>query len=123
MAASRPKTAQPVNFYTVIGKKYAPAQKQYANYDRYHISIPSRILICGKTGSGKTSTLMNIVFGMACWTRVVLIAANLEEPLYAWMIDEFRKIEARVGKQILTVGTTLRTCRMRVSLTRSRRIS
>ena len=96
-----------MNYYTLLPTKYVKKQKQYKNFDQYRISIPNRILICGSSGSGKTNVIMNLLLGMNCWTRVYLLAKNLEEPLYAFLIDEVRKVEAKLDRQILVASNTL----------------
>jgi hypothetical protein len=87
------------NFYELIGSHYTTPQRQYENYPQFQIDIPCRILICGGTGSGKTNILMNIIFGMACWTRFYLCAKNLSEDLYNFLITEIQKVEKKLKKQ------------------------
>lgn len=86
------------NYYELIGPKYITPQTRYKNYDRFKIDLPARFLICGKTGSGKTNLLLNLVFDMGCFTRIFLCAKNLEEPLYRFLIDEIQKVEKRLKK-------------------------
>jgi len=95
------------NFYANLPKEFASEQRTYKNYDAYRLSIPNQMLICGATGSGKTNILMNIVFGMACWSRIYLIAADLEEPLYRMLIAKIKEIEKDLGYDILFTSTTL----------------
>ena len=44
-------------------QKYLTKQNN-PHFDQHHIKIPFRMLICGNSGSGKTSTLMNLIYNM-----------------------------------------------------------
>ena len=95
------------NFYASIGSKYVAKQQTYKNYDNVRISIPNRMIIVGSGGSGKTNILMNMIKDMACWTKIYLFVKCPGEPLYSWLIDECRKIEALTGKELIFVSSTL----------------
>jgi uncharacterized protein YciU (UPF0263 family) len=69
--------------------------------------IPSRILIVGASGSGKGSTLMNLVFQMACFDRVYLFIKNPNEPLYQHLTDVYRELEEKHGVELITVSNDL----------------
>ena len=69
-----------VNFYSKIKteKSHNPA------YNTSHkFEIPFRMVICGNSGSGKTSTLLNILYNMPdTFTQVILCIKDSDEPLY-----------------------------------------
>lgn len=95
------------NFYEVMPKKYHTSKTKYANYDKIRIEIPTRMLLVGASGSGKTNTLMNLLQGINCFNKIWLIAKNLEEPLYKFLQDVISDVEAAAKVQILTVGNSI----------------
>lgn len=100
-------SASVINYYKELPKKYTTKRHQYPSYDKYRISIPTRCLVVGGAGSGKTNCTLNMVLGMSCWTRIFLLVKHPEEPLYAFLADEIRKVEKKLGIEILTVSSSL----------------
>lgn len=96
-----------INFYQTIGRKYANKQRRYANYDKVHIQLPLRAAIIGKSGSGKNICLTNLIFQMACFTKIMIIAKDLEQPLMKFIIDEYRAMEKKLDVDILTTSDSL----------------
>lgn len=95
------------NFYEVMPKKYRSSKTTYPNYDKIRIQIPTRMLVVGASGSGKTNILLNLIQGINCFTKIWLIAKNLEEPLYQFLQDVIADVEAAAKVQILTVGNSI----------------
>ena len=61
-------------------------------YHQHHIKIPFRMLICGNSGSGKTSTLMNLIYNMPdTFKEIIICCKSKSEPLYEYLEDKFRK--------------------------------
>ena len=96
-----------VNFYESLPKEFREEQSTYSNFTKLHIKLPAMINVVGATGSGKTNTVVNMIRHMGCFTRIYLFAKNLEEPLYAWMIDLFAKVEKKTGVTVLMSGSDL----------------
>jgi len=83
------------NYDKIISKKYHDTEAY--NPNKSCPQHPFRMLIVGSSGSGKTSALLDIIFKCACFCRIFLIAKDLEEPKYRYLIDYFQKIEQKVG--------------------------
>jgi hypothetical protein len=102
-SGSKP-TGELTNWYEHIPKKYV---KDYHNphFDVHHISIPLRMIICGRTGSAKTQTMMNLVKVMAdTFEKIYIITKNSDEPIYNWLKDKYKdskEIEVREGVENL----------------------
>lgn len=96
-----------INFYQSMPKKYQEKQKSYKNYSKYHIKIPNRIAIVGSSGSGKSNILLNLIIGMNCFTKIVMMVKTPNEPLYKFLIDEIRDIEKKLEIDMLMVSSDL----------------
>ena len=77
------------NIYKVIPKKYL--KNDYNNPNKDLIKHPSRTLIIGSSGSGKTSTLNWYFNESKSFHRIHLYGKKLDEPLYQWLIDGWNK--------------------------------
>lgn len=93
------------NFYDIMNqeKKYQTEKFHYENEDNIHIEVPFMMTISGKTGSGKTNAVMDIITNINCWEKIFLCAKDPEEPLYKWFTDKVREVEKKTGSSILTV--------------------
>jgi hypothetical protein len=50
------------------------------------------MLICGNSGSGKTSTLMNLIYNMPdTFEEIIICCKSKAEPLYEYLEDKFKK--------------------------------
>jgi hypothetical protein len=85
-----------------MGKEYKQDYEiKYKNHSEMKIDLPTRLLLCGKTGSGKTNWLMNFITLTGAFDRIYLFAKCLDEPLYKMLIGELQKVEAKYGSQML----------------------
>lgn len=102
-----------INYYEAMPAKFKKPRRTYPNFDQIHIDIPFRMSIIGASGSGKSNTLLNIVFGMNCFSRIYMFVAKPDEVLYKFFIETCREIEERLSKRakkpvnFLTVSTDL----------------
>lgn len=85
----------------IIPKKFLIPGITYKNFKKLRIKLPARILVIGASGSGKTIWLWNFIRLCSCFSRIYLFAKDLEEPIYAYMIDFFSKLEKKIKKRIL----------------------
>ena len=60
-----------------------------------------RMLICGSSGSGKTNTLMHMIYNLLYYDKVYLYAKNLEQSKYRDIIDIFKPMSKEVGYDII----------------------
>ena len=93
------------NFYAIMNteKKYQTEECHYDNEEVIQIKIPFMMSISGKTGSGKTNCIMDIVKKINCWEKIFLCARDPTEPLYQWFQDKIQEVEKKTGMRILTV--------------------
>jgi hypothetical protein len=91
-----------INYYNVIDKKYLldDHAKSYPAYDDIQIRLPVQCVVIGATGSGKTNLVDNLIGAMK-FENVFICAKNLEEPLYAALIDKYTKLGNKLGEQML----------------------
>lgn len=105
-SGSVPSLHHIVNFYDIMGKdkKYKEEQFHYPNESKVQIPVPFMMGITGKTGSGKTNVLIDLILTkINCWTKIWLCAKDPDEPLYRWLTDQIREVEKRTESKILHV--------------------
>lgn len=74
------------NFYDVKGVKKFMKDTHNPNYKIHGIKVPFRMLIIGSSGSGKTSTLLNLIKVMSnTFMRICVITKDKQEPLYQYL--------------------------------------
>lgn len=95
-----------VNMYQVWENK--DEKEQPASIKAMHLKVPMQVVICGKTGAGKTNLLMNIYKSGNCWDRVYIFAKDKEEHLYKSFVEELKKEGQILGKEIVKVFTSLK---------------
>ena len=62
-----------------------------------------RMLICGKSGSGKTNLLLHMLLSLLCY-EIFLYAKNLDQEKYQILIDETTKISKELGFDVITIS-------------------
>jgi hypothetical protein len=90
-----------INFYNHIPEKYKRPPATYANYERYQLELPLRVVIAGSSGTMKSNATLNIIQRMNCFDNFYLFVASKDEPLYAFLIDY---VTARYGKKAMHVS-------------------
>ena len=74
------------NFYEHKGVKKYMKQSHNPHFNIHHIKVPFRMLIIGASGTGKTSTLLNLIKVMSnTFTRICVITKDKNEPLYQYL--------------------------------------
>ena len=85
-----------VDWYKKMPKKYLPKQHN-PHYETHHIKLPFRMIIAGNSGSGKTQTLLNLLYNMPdTFEKIFIVTKNKDEPLYNYLED-------KLGKQGLSI--------------------
>lgn len=84
------------NLYELMPAKYKPKQTHYKNESIMKISVPFRSIILGASGSGKTNLLASLLGMFNCFTKIMIFAKEIEEPMYQWLIDTFAKTEKKL---------------------------
>lgn len=86
-----------VNYDTVVKNKRLPK-----NENKKTIQNCSRSLVYGMSGSGKTNTVLNLLFNpktAMTYDRVYLYTKDPEEDKYKWMKEQYEKIENKIKKK------------------------
>ena len=67
--------------------------KQYnPHYGKHHIKIPFRCLIAGNSGSGKTGTVLNLIYNMPdTFEEIIICCKSKHGPLYQFLEDKYSK--------------------------------
>lgn len=95
------------NYYEAVPKKHRIEERTYDNHDALKLDIPFRMCLAGKTGSGKTNVVMNVIDTIREFDKILLFAKDLSEPLYATLIDVLREAEKKTNQSILTTSKDL----------------
>lgn len=72
-----------INFYKTIKSE----KKLNPNYNKHHLNIEFRGIICTSSGGGKTNLITNILYDMSDTFHKIIIITKEEEKLYT-MIEE-----------------------------------
>jgi len=85
------KQAELVDWYKKIPKKYLLKQHN-PHFDTHHIKLPFRMIIAGNSGSGKTQTLLNLLYNMPdTFENIYITTKNKDEPLYNYLEDKLKE--------------------------------
>lgn len=80
-----------VDWYKKMPKKYL-LKSHNPHFDRHHIKLPFRLIIAGNSGSGKTQTLLNLLYNMPdTFEKIFIVTKNKDEPLYNYLEDKLGK--------------------------------
>ncbi len=78
-----------VNFYEHKNMKKHLKKTHNPNFDKHNIKIPMRMIICGSSGTGKTSTLLNIIRQMDnTFDKIHIVTKAKDEPLYNFLEEQ-----------------------------------
>jgi ABC-type dipeptide/oligopeptide/nickel transport system ATPase component len=85
------KKAEIVDWYKKIPKKFL-LKSHNPHFDIHHIKLPFRMIIAGNSGSGKTQTLLNLIYNMPdTFEKIFIVTKNKDEPLYNYLEDKLGK--------------------------------
>ena len=80
-----------IDWYKKIPKRFL-LNTHNPHYDIHHIKLPFRMIIAGNSGSGKTQTLLNLLYNMpSTFEKIFIVTKNKDEPLYNYLEDKFGK--------------------------------
>ena len=96
------------NYYTLLPKKFQSKIDSYKSYPRIKIKTPMRMLIVGTSGSMKTNALMNIISNINNFTMIFIYAKEINEPLYANLIDIYQHIGRKFDREIVTFSNSIK---------------
>lgn len=82
--------AKLIDWYKTIPKKFLLKQHN-PHFDKHHIKLPFRMIIAGNSGSGKTQTLLNILYNMPDTFEKIFITTKCKnEPLYEFLEEKLK---------------------------------
>jgi len=84
------KNTELKNWYDIIPKKYLLKQHN-PHYEKHKIKLPFRMIIAGNSGSGKTQTLLNLLYNMPnTFEKIFITTKCKDEALYNWLEDKLK---------------------------------
>jgi hypothetical protein len=91
MPPKKEKKAELVDWYKKIPERFL-LKSHNPYFDVHHIKLPFRMIICGSSGSGKTQTLMSLIYNMPdTFENIYICAKNKDEPLYNYIDEKLGK--------------------------------
>ena len=85
---------------------YDPGSSE-SDYMQGHPCMPAdvfRMLICGPSNSGKTNTLLHMLYELLEYDKIYLFSKNLHQNKYQSLLQEFaEKYNPKVGYDIIEV--------------------
>jgi type IV secretory pathway VirB4 component len=91
MPPKAPKKAELVDWYKKIPERFL-LKSHNPYYETHHIKLPFRMIICGSSGSGKTQTLMSLIYNMPdTFENIFICTKNKDEPLYNYIDEKLGK--------------------------------
>jgi hypothetical protein len=77
------------NFYEAKDMKKFLDKRENPHFNEHKIKLPFRMLIVGCSGSGKTNTLLNLIYMMPdTFSQIVIVTACKDEPLYSYLFEK-----------------------------------
>ncbi len=77
--------------------------------EQMKIPWPLQCIFCGRTGSGKTNGLLNLLRMLNCCSRYWLYTKDTEEHLYDQFIKEQKEKGKALGKELIKVDNQIKT--------------
>jgi len=78
-----------INWYEAKGMDKFLDKRENPYFKDHQIKLPFRMLIVGSSGSGKTNTLLNLIYKMPnTFQKVYVITADKDEPLYNFLNEK-----------------------------------
>jgi hypothetical protein len=88
MSSKKPEL---IDWYKKLPKKFL-LKTHNPYYEVHHIKLPMRMIICGNSGSGKTQTLLNLLYNMPdTFEKIFIVTKCKDEPLYNYLEDKLGK--------------------------------
>lgn len=79
----------------------------YPNFARCNIKIPFQMTVCGRTGAGKTNSLLSIIREMNCFQEFHICTKLPDEPLYAYLRAKIEPVEKKLKTKVLHFYTSV----------------
>ena len=93
---------KPIDWYAKMPDKFKGGStiNKYKNYDKLHIEVPFRGLICGAPGSKKTNTLLTIITTINAWDHIIVFAKVPNQPLYNFLKESMETVAKNTNNKL-----------------------
>jgi ABC-type dipeptide/oligopeptide/nickel transport system ATPase component len=92
--------AKVIDWYKKIPKKFL-LDSHNPHYEQHHIKLPCRLLIIGSSGSGKTQTLLSLIYNMPnTFENIFITTKNKDEPLYNYLEERLKDSGLKITEGI-----------------------
>ena len=82
-----------------------PSSSRSTRHKRIHPAMPEdsfRLIIAGLSGSGKTNTLLHMIYYLLHFDEILLFAKNLHQDKYQFLLSDFAtRVDPEVGYQVI----------------------
>ena len=82
-----------------------PRSSRRTRHKRIHPAMPEdsfRLIIAEPSGSGKTNTLLHMIYNLLHFDEILLFAKNLHQDKYQFLLNDFAtRIDSEVGYQVI----------------------
>ena len=88
----------------MIIPNYDVEDDMVSNFRQLYDFMPDRsfrMLLCGPSCSGKTNTLMHMIYNLLYFDKIYLYAKNLEQSKYQNLMDMFKPISDEAGYDVI----------------------
>lgn len=90
-----------IDWYSQKSLKKYLTKNHNPHFDKHHIKLPFRLIIAGNSGSGKTSTLLNLLHNIPdTFERIHICTKNKDEPLYNFLEDKLKDAPFKITEGI-----------------------
>ena len=92
--------AKVIDWYKKIPKKFL-LDSHNPHYEQHHIKLPCRMLLIGSSGSGKTQTLLSLIYNMPnTFENIFITTKNKDEPLYNYLEERLKDSGLKITEGI-----------------------
>jgi ABC-type dipeptide/oligopeptide/nickel transport system ATPase component len=92
--------AKVIDWYKKIPKRFL-LDSHNPHYEQHHIKLPCRMLIIGSSGSGKTQTLLSLIYNMPdTFENIYITTKNADEPLYNFLGEKLKEDNLKITEGI-----------------------
>ena len=88
-------------------KAHSGSAPRYRNRNKLLPSWCFNMIICGKTGSGKSFLVLNLIYKMLAYDKLYFYSRHLNQPTIKTMIEFFEKVKEKTGDDILYTADNL----------------
>jgi hypothetical protein len=96
------------NFYEKIDKKFRKDPYTNPNKCKNVPLHPFRMVLVGASGSGKSNQAMNLLLDCNAFEKIYLIAKQLDQPLYKFLIEKLELAGSKLKQKVLIASEDIK---------------